>query len=95
MTRTILLSIALIAFTDVALQLDNALAISSVASTVPPSTRVVVLAGGVLLAALCLFTFTFIGSMLIERIGWLKPVAGLALFVIGGKLIYDYFRPLS
>jgi predicted tellurium resistance membrane protein TerC len=53
----------------------------------------VVLAGGVLLAAVCLFTFTFVGSMLIERIAWLKPVAGLALFVIGAKLIYDYFRP--
>ena len=36
MTRTILFSIAAIAFTDIALQLDNALAISSVASTVPP-----------------------------------------------------------
>jgi predicted tellurium resistance membrane protein TerC len=92
MTRTILVSIALIAFTDVALQLDNALAISSVASTVPANIRPGVLAGGVLLAAACLFTFTFVGSMLIERIDWLKPVAGLALFVIGGKLIYDYFR---
>src|SRR2546425_333586 len=45
MTRTILVSIALIAFTDVALQLDNALAISSVASTVPSSYRLAVLAG--------------------------------------------------
>ena len=93
MTRTILVSIALIALTDVALQLDNALAISSVASTVPANSRLPVLAGGVLLAAICLFVFTAVGSLLIERIGWLKPVAGLALFVIGGKLIYDYFRP--
>ena len=92
MSRSILVSIALIAFTDVALQLDNALAISSVASNVPANSRGVVLAGGVLLAALFLFTFTFIGSTLIDRIAWLKPVAGLALFVIGGKLIYDYFR---
>jgi predicted tellurium resistance membrane protein TerC len=91
-TRNILISIVLIAFTDVALQLDNALAISSVASTVPSNSRGLVLGGGVLLAALFLFTFTFVGSTLIERIGWLKPLAGLALFVIGGKLIYDYCR---
>ena len=93
MTRTILVSILLIALTDVALQLDNALAISSVASGVPPAYRLPVLAGGVLLAACCLFGFTLIGSTLIERIEWLKPVAGLALIVIGAKLGYDYFRP--
>ena len=92
MARTILVSIVLIAFTDIALQLDNALAISSVASTVPAGSRMLVLAGGVLLAAICLFSFTLIGSQLIGRIEWLKPVAGLALFAIGGKLIYDYFR---
>jgi predicted tellurium resistance membrane protein TerC len=91
--RTILVSIAVIAFTDVALQLDNALAISSVASGVPQAYRWPVLAGGVLLAAICLFTFTLIGSNLIERIDWLKPVAGLALILIGAKLAYDYFRP--
>jgi predicted tellurium resistance membrane protein TerC len=51
-----------------------------------------VLAGGVLLAAGCLLLFTLIGSNLIERIGWLKPVAGLALVVIGGKLVVDFFR---
>jgi predicted tellurium resistance membrane protein TerC len=93
MTRTILVSIVLIAFTDVALQLDNALAISSVASTMPPSSRLPVLAGGVLLAALCLFGFTLVGSHLIEGIAWLKPVAGLALVFIGAKLVYDFFRP--
>ena len=93
MTRTIVVSILLIALTDVALQLDNALAISSVASGVPTSYRFYVLAGGVLLAAGCLFGFTLIGSTLIERIAWLKPVAGLALVVIGVKLAYDYFRP--
>ncbi|TMB76632.1 MAG: hypothetical protein E6I12_10525 [Chloroflexi bacterium] len=93
MTRTILFSIAAIAFTDIALQLDNALAISSVASTVPPQNRLPILAGGVLLAALCLFGFTLLGSQVIDRFAWLKPVAGLALFVIGGKLVYDYFRP--
>ncbi|MDQ2942992.1 MAG: hypothetical protein M3R21_04885 [Candidatus Dormibacteraeota bacterium] len=93
MTRTILVSILLIAFTDIALQLDNALAISSVASGVPPAYRLPVLAGGVLLAALCLLGFTLIGSTLIEKIAWLKPVAGLALIVIGVKLGYDYFRP--
>jgi predicted tellurium resistance membrane protein TerC len=91
--RTILVSIAVIAFTDVALQLDNALAISSVASGVPQAYRWPVLAGGVLLAATCLFAFTLIGSNLIERIDWLKPVAGLALILIGAKLAYDYFRP--
>jgi predicted tellurium resistance membrane protein TerC len=91
--KTILVSIALIAFTDVALQLDNALAISSVASGVPQAYRWPVLAGGVVLAAACLFAFTLIGSNLIERIAWLKPVAGLALVVIGLKLAYDYFRP--
>jgi len=93
MTRSILASIFVIAFTDVALQLDNALAISSVASGVPASYRLPVLAGGVLLAACCLFGFTFVGSQLIEKIAWLKPVAGLALVVIGVKLTYDYFRP--
>lgn len=93
MTRTIVVSILLIALTDVALQLDNALAISSVASGVPTSYRLPVLAGGVLLAAACLLIFTLIGSNLIERIGWLKPVAGLALVVIGAKLVYDFFRP--
>ena len=90
--KSILVSILLIALTDVALQLDNALAISSVASGVPPSYRFPVLAGGVLLAACCLLGFTLIGSHLIERIAWLKPVAGVALMVIGGKLAYDFFR---
>lgn len=93
MTRTILVSIFIIAFTDIALQLDNALAISSVASGVPQSYRFFVLGGGVLLAAGCLFAFTLIGSTLIERIAWLKPVAGVALILIGIKLAYDYFRP--
>lgn len=92
MARTIAASIALIALTDVALQLDNALAISSVASGVPQAYRFAVLAGGVLLAAVCLFLFTLIGSTLIERIAWLKPVAGLALVVIGAKLALDFFR---
>ena len=93
MTRTIVGAIFLIAFTDIALQLDNALAISSVASGVPPSYRFFVLGGGVLLAAICLFGFTLIGSTLIEKIAWLKPVAGVALVLIGIKLAYDYFRP--
>jgi predicted tellurium resistance membrane protein TerC len=92
MLRTTLLSIAVIAITDVALQLDNALAISSVASTVPAHSRLPILAGGVLLAALCLFGFTLVGSHLIERVAWLKPVAGLALVVIGGKLVWDYLQ---
>ena len=48
---------------------------------------------GVVLATCCLFGFTLIGSTLIERIEWLKPVAGLALILIGIKLAYDYFRP--
>jgi len=93
MLRTMVVSIAAIALTDVALQLDNALAISSVASAVPPQSRLPILAGGVLLAAACLFGFTLVGSQLIERIAWLKPVAGLTLVVIGGKLVYDYFHP--
>ena len=92
MLRTLLVSIAVIAFTDVALQLDNALAISSVASAMPPRSRLPVLAGGVLLAAVCLFGFTLAGAQLIDRIAWLKPVAGLALIVIGGKLVWDFFR---
>jgi len=93
MTKSILISVLLIAFTDVALQLDNALAISSVASGVPSSYRLPVLAGGVLLAACCLLTFTFIGSNLIDRITWLKPLAAVALIIIGVKLGYDFFRP--
>jgi len=92
MTKTIVISILLIALTDVALQLDNALAISSVASSVPATYRLPVLAGGVLLAACCLLLFTLIGSNLIERLNWLKLVAGLVLVVIGAKLVYDYVR---
>ena len=92
MFKTIVVSIAVIAFTDVALQLDNALAISSVASGVPAGYRLPVLAGGVLLAACCLLVFTLIGSQLIDRIEWLKPVAGLALVIIGAKLAFDYFH---
>jgi cytochrome c biogenesis protein CcdA len=52
----------------------------------------VLLAGGVLLAALCLFGFTIAGSILVERLTWLKPVAGVVLILIGGKLAFDYFR---
>jgi len=92
MTRSIVLSVLVIALTDVTLQLDNALAISSVASGVPASYRLPVLAGGVLLAAGCLLVFTLVGSTLIGRIVWLKPIAGLALIVIGAKLAYDFFR---
>lgn len=92
MTRSILLPVLLIALTDVTLQLDNALAISSVASGVPPSQRFLVLGLGVLLAAVCLFAFTLIGSNLIERLTWLKPVAGLALVAIGAQLVWSWYR---
>lgn len=92
MAKTILVPILLIALTDVALQLDNALAISSVAAGVPAEQRFIVLAVGVLLAACCLFLFTLIGSNLVDRLVWLKPVAGLALIVIGGQLIWAWFR---
>jgi predicted tellurium resistance membrane protein TerC len=89
--RNILVPIVLIAVTDVALQLDNAIAISTVASGVPAAQRLAVLAGGVLLAATCLLLFTLAGSFLIERLWWLKPVAGLALIVIGAKLGLELF----
>ncbi len=92
MTKSLLVSILLIALTDVALQLDNALAISSVASNVPAAYRLPVLAGGVMVAALCLLGFTVVGSTLIDRIGWLKPLAGLALILFGGKLVVDFLR---
>ena len=92
MGKSILVAILLIALTDVALQLDNALAISSVASGVPPGQRPVVLAVGVMLAACCLFLFTLIGSNLVDRITWLKPVAGVALIIIGGQLIANWIR---
>src|SRR5207245_11355403 len=95
MTKTIVISILLIALTDVALQLDNAVAISSVASSVPATYRLPVLAGGVLLAACCLLLFTLIGSNLIERLNWLKPVAGPVLVVIGAQLVYDYVRSFT
>jgi len=49
-----------------------------------------VLAGGVLLAALCLFGFTIAGSILVERLTWLKPVAGVVLVLIGGKLAFEH-----
>jgi predicted tellurium resistance membrane protein TerC len=90
--KAVLLSMVVIALTDVALQLDNALAISSVASGVPSGQRFLVLGGGVLLAAVCLFGFTLIGSTLIDRLTWLKPVAGAALLLIGGQLIWSWFR---
>lgn len=93
MLRSIVSAVVLIAFTDIALQLDNAIAISSVASTVPASYRLPVLAGGVLLAALCLLAFTLVGSVLVERLTWLKPLAGVVLMVIGAKLAIDFFRP--
>ena len=92
MLKSIVSAVALIAFTDIALQLDNAIAISSVASTVPASHRLPVLAGGVLLAAVCLLGFTLVGSLLVERLTWLKPVAGVVLVVIGAKLAIDFFR---
>ena len=92
MFRNILIPVILIALTDVALQLDNAIAISSVASGVPAGQRLVVLAGGVLLAAACLLGFTLAGSFLIERIWWLKPMAGLALIGIGGKLALELLQ---
>ena len=89
--RLIVVPALLIAFTDVTLQLDNAVAISRVASGVPARYRLFVLGGGVLLAATCLLLFTLIGSTLIERFSWLKPVAGLVLVMIGIKLAIDYF----
>lgn len=92
MLRSILVPIVLIALTDVALQLDNAIAISSVAAGVPSGHRVAVVALGVLLAACCLLTFTLVGSFLIERIWWLKPLAGVALMFIGGKLALDLLQ---
>ena len=89
--RQIVIPVLLIAFTDITLQLDNAVAISSVASEVPLRYRLFVLGGGVLLAATCLLAFTLIGSTLIQRFSWLKPVAGLVLVLIGVKLAFDYF----
>jgi predicted tellurium resistance membrane protein TerC len=89
--RQIVVPALLIAFTDVTLQLDNAVAISSVASGVPVRYRLFVLGGGVLLAATCLLGFTLIGSTLIARFSWLKPVAGIVLVLIGIKLAFDYF----
>jgi len=87
--RTILVPISVIALTDVALQLDNAIAISTVASGVPATHRLPILAAGVLLAACCLLGFTLVGSQLVERIWWLKPIAGVALVVIGAKLALE------
>ena len=92
MGKSMLVAVLLIALTDVALQLDNALAISSVAAGVPSGQRMIVLGIGVLLAACCLFLFTLIGSNLVDRIIWLKPLAGVALIVIGGQLILGWIR---
>jgi predicted tellurium resistance membrane protein TerC len=91
LARQILIPILLIAFTDISLQLDNAIAISSVASQVQAQYRLPVLAGGVLLAAICLLGFTLVGSVLVTRFTWLKPIAGLVLVLIGAKLAFDYF----
>ena len=92
MGKSMLVAVLLIALTDVALQLDNALAISSVAAGVPSGQRMIVLGIGVLLAACCLFLFTLIGSNLVDRITWLKPLAGVALIVIGGQLVLNWIR---
>jgi predicted tellurium resistance membrane protein TerC len=91
-TRAIVGAIVAIAFTDIALQLDNALAISTVASQLPASQRLPVLAGGVLLAAFSLLAFTLVGATLVEKVTWLKPVAGLVLVGIGLQLLYSFFR---
>jgi predicted tellurium resistance membrane protein TerC len=90
--KQLLLAIGAVALTDLSLQLDNALAISSVAAQVPPSQRVAVLAGGVALAALCLLAFTITGSFLVARLSWLKPVAGLVLVAIGIQLVLAYLH---
>ncbi len=90
--RAILLAIVAVAFTDIALQLDNAISISAIASTLPPTQRTYVLAGGVLLAAIFLFSFTLIGSELITRVEWLKPVAGGVLVILGASMIWSFFR---
>jgi predicted tellurium resistance membrane protein TerC len=66
--RQILIPVLLIAFTDISLQLDNAIAISTVASQVPTRYRLFVLAGGVLLAAVSLLAFTLVGSFLVQRL---------------------------
>lgn len=92
--RTVLVAIVTVAFTDVMLQLDNALAVSSVASAVPSTHRTLVLAAGVLLSSLCLLGFTIAGSALIHRLEWLKPIAGLVLVGIGVKLALDSLLPL-
>lgn len=90
--KAIFAAIALIAFTDISLQLDNALAISSVASQLPAGQRAPVLAGGVALAALMLLAFTLVGSVLVERVQWLKPVAGVVLVGIGTQMVVGFFR---
>jgi predicted tellurium resistance membrane protein TerC len=90
--RTIVIAIALVAFTDVTLQLDNALAVSAVASTLDKH-RPLVLAVGVLLSAVCLLGFTLVGASLIQRAAWLKPVAGFVLVVVGARLAWDFFAP--
>jgi predicted tellurium resistance membrane protein TerC len=91
MLSKLIIPIVLIAFTDITLQLDNAVAISTVASSVPAPDRLPVLLGGVLLAAVCLVGFTLVGSELVTRISWAKPVAGAVLVLIGAKLVIDYF----
>jgi predicted tellurium resistance membrane protein TerC len=89
--KNFVIPILAIAFTDLALQLDNAIAISSVAAQLP-TYRLPVLAGGVLLAALCLLSFTLVGSYVIERITWVKVPAGLVLVGLGVKLVLDFVR---
>lgn len=80
-----------IAFTDVLLQMDNAFAISSLASALHPSQRLVALAGGVGLGALCLACFSLVGSAVLSRVGVLKPAAGIVLILLGGQLIASFF----
>lgn len=84
-------AILAIAITDVLLQLDNAFAISSLASALRPSLRLVALAGGVGLGALCLVSFSLVGSAVLSRVGALKPAAGIVLILLGCQLLASFF----
>jgi predicted tellurium resistance membrane protein TerC len=45
-----------------------------------------------LLAATCLLAFTLVGATLVEKVTWLKPVAGVVLVGIGLQLVWSFFK---
>jgi predicted tellurium resistance membrane protein TerC len=59
---------------------------------VPSNHRLLVLAIGVAISAFCLLSFTAIGSVVVSKFDWIKPIAGIVLVVIGVQLIVTFWQ---